>query len=391
MCLEQDSRRKSERKSVRAVVQMITNNFTDNVVCLDLSMTGGMLLIGNVMNPKTWVTLRFYGSPGSDGTHELFDGVRACIKWYRWKEKGKSLIGVEFASKPNEHHGIPQLLNPDAYTKVKKKLATSNNSLMGRYVRCYVCGHEDTKQWKLRTKTMITKNNIFGIPTYTQPMPGKHHCDYNLLRVTVCPKCYFASNHLDYFQGNREDACPFPVGPFYKKWMENVEERGHFVEQHKGGLFSDIRSLEQALIAYNLAIDTHELLASQSDHYNEQRTVVSQLLFQAELYMSRGDRNIAESNLKRAEALLEETFGHLKKEAILRAALLICLINLYFQDMKKFGGYMTFLVNYNKDGKIHPRSDEGKVLKHCLDAMNKAYEYREDLTRNKLKNFHFQF
>ncbi len=386
------NQRKDPRQNVRAIVQLMGPNYKDNVVCQNISVNGCMVLINTVLNPRTLINLRFYGkkTDGGDG-HELYDMLTGKVQWYRRTGRNKGVIGIEFTSKANENHGVLQLLDPARFVKEVKRLKSASSSLMGSYVKCYVCGQKDIHQWKLRAKSMLSTTNIFGVPVYTEPLANKDFCDFNLLRVTVCPNCFFASGLPNYFQKTFEDTSPFNSGVFYKPWMSTLDDRKKKATPHKGALFSDTRGVEQALVAYDLSIETHELMVELTGSYDESRNTIMLLMFQAEIYMSTGNRSAAEGNLSKALNKLEKIFGHLEKEAIIRAALLLCLIHLYFKNMKEFGSYMTFMVNYNQDGKVSPDSTEGKVLKQCQDTLNKAYEYREELNKDKLSNFHFEF
>ncbi len=381
---------REERKSVNAVVQIIVNNYTDNVACGNVSSSGCLLFHSRIINPKTLVTIRFYSNTDTKGSHELYDPIMGIVRWHRPSKSNPHMvmIGVQFKHRVSEYHGVPQLLNPEFFAKKQiKKLTSAHNALMGRYVNCYVCGHREISQWKLRAKSMLTQKNIFGVPLYVSPIQGYDYCDFNLLQITVCPNCYFASHVPDYFQRNPEDTSPFDSRPFYQEWKTTIENREKALQEYQDGFFSDIRSCDQAIFSYKLAIESHDLLGKVSEDYTEYRKSVSLLMFQAELYMSRGIRNLAEGNLRKALEQLETIFPHLQAEMIIRSALLIALIRLYFGEMKPFGEYMTFLANYNKDGKISPRSPEGKMLKSCNDTLSKAYENRESFNHNKLKNF----
>ncbi|MBF0289105.1 MAG: DUF2225 domain-containing protein [SAR324 cluster bacterium] len=383
--------RKAERKNVRSIVQLMGANYNDNVICQNISIHGCMVLINTVLNPHTLVNLRFYGKKtGGDG-HDLYDMLTGKIKWYRRTGRNKGVIGVEFTNPANENHGIIQILDPGRFVKEVKRLHSKSNSVMGSYVKCYVCGHKEVHQWKLRAKSMLSATNIFGIPVYTEPLVNKDFCDFNMLRVTVCPSCFFASGRPDYFQKTLEDTCPFDSGTFYKQWMSTLEDRKKIAGRHKDALFSDTRGAEQALAAYDLAIASHSLMVELTGSYEESRNIIMLGMLQAEIYMSTGDRKSAENNLSKALTTLEKIFGHLEGEAIIRAALLLCLIYLYFKNMKEFGSYMSFLFNYDQDGKVDPNSSEGKVLKQCKDTLNKSYEYRDELNKDKLSNFHFDF
>ena len=96
---------------------------------------------------------------------------------------------------------ILQILHPEQFTDHDENILKPNkDSLMGRLVQCFICNEPRVKHYVLRSRSMITSPNIFGVPAYVKPSGNLQFCDYNLIQVSTCPKCGFSSNDLNFFK-----------------------------------------------------------------------------------------------------------------------------------------------------------------------------------------------
>ncbi|MBF0288908.1 MAG: DUF2225 domain-containing protein [SAR324 cluster bacterium] len=270
-----------------------------------------------------------------------------------------------------------------------KQLKSSNNSLLGKYVQCFVCNQPDIPFWILRSKSMKTQSNIFGVTIYTKPVEGKDHCDFNLIQTAVCPKCYFASNDLHYFKSDSNPEEAFNVEYLDKKWEQTFSEREKLFNTHGETFFSESRPLEDSILSYDLAIITYQQLSSIETNNLHLLKTVALYMIQSELFMTAGKRKEAEDNLKKVINSIEPVFSYLDGEYIIRAATLLALIALYFKDYKKAGEYMGFLKNYSQSKPLETGSAEHKALMIANNRVDAAYSERDKFAHDKLESFHF--
>ena len=341
--------------------------------------------------PKTWVTMQFYGlePPQASSPYEKIFGTVTWSRPSRTVEK-VFIINAGFSQVVRDDHGILQIIYPSHYvhsTEKSQKLTASNKSLMVRQVTC-ICGEKNIPFWLLRSKSVTMKPNIFGIPKYEKPTQGYEPCDYNLIQNIVCPKCYFTSNDLHFFVSGQSEKISFDIVAFLKEWKRDAEARKKKCEK-AGEMFGEERSLEQALLSYDLGIETYNtLLKIDPDHINYTRKITSFLMIQSELLMNAGQIEAAHTKLKEAIHKLESVFSRLDPEVSLRSASLLYTSWNYLKDQKKAMQYMNFVMNYNKDGKISKNSNEFRAYQLAEETINRIHQDSEEYTCDQLKNFH---
>ncbi len=370
-------------ESLKLQAQLTTSEKTEDVPIWELSEEICIFRLTRHLFLKERLVLRFYNQNNESIEDELYRPVTACtLKVSRDDlDPDSYIIKAEFQHGFNETHGVLQILFPERYKSVEKELKPSNNSLTGKYARCYACDQNEIPIWTLRADSMQTKTNIFGIPTYVKPLLGKDHCDFNVLQIAVCPNCYFSSNDVKLFRRDETTATPFNVAVFMKTWKHHIPGNREKVQLDPKGFFSEQRTLDQAIVAFSLAIDSHQCLIEQEMEFEHTRKVVTLLLFQAELLMSNEERQAAEENLRKALGKLEPISSDLKGEAGIRSALVMGLINIYFKEYQKVGQYIRFLESF-------ANSPDAASCQRAIDTLSHAFENRQNYGRDKLKNFH---
>ena len=359
-------------------------------------MGGCKLRLRRKVNLATKLTLRIFGKLDTEDQDEKllpFDPIMATVRWCRPSKEQEDLFsaGVSFDTRVSYSHGVPQLINPEQFKKkpLIRKVKSNNSSLMGKTVTCYACGHSDILSWSLRSKIMRIKNNIFGVPVFVKPIGNNQYCDYNLCQITVCSQCFFAANGKEYFQINDLNESPFQNEEFYQVWKNSIAERKSLVADLEENFYSEERNYEQALVAYELAVRTfQQMIAIEPKNVNAQRKVVNIYLTYAEMLIRNPSyRSLAHEKLKLAAEILTAVFESLAEEHMIRAALVNSVINLYFGNTKNVGLYMRFLDNFDKDGKLNPKSDKAKLLRITRSKLNDIFQERDLYKADNLSNF----
>jgi len=221
--------------------------------------------------------------------------------------------------------------------------------------------------------------NLFGVPRYLEAYPGCDFCDFNLIRVVVCPCCFFASNDINEFDristGSKEKSASFGASAISKQWLEKKDERKNLVADCLPHFFDEERSLKQAILAYQLAIISSDEIFKIDEgrrprlrNYNSARKSTYFLFVKAELLMRNSEVNEAENTLKEVIRRLEFIFPMLTNEFSIRSAYLLGLLNVYFGEYRQAGKYLIFLNEYNKNDSIQNRDDFSKATLTGFDG-----------------------
>jgi len=366
------------------------------VRCFGLSENECLMYSDQAINPQARISFQFFKDPKSNDPSEFFDSITGKSSWCRPIKSrfGKFVIKAVFQQTLHENQGLVFVQNSDVQNEAAKSaLKPENSSLLGFYVQCRVCGKKNVPFWILRSKSMNTRNNIFGIPVYKKAKDGKQFCDFNLLQITICPECFFATNQMDHFkkQSGPTVSPPFDTKLFTADWEKSQPIREQLIGKNKAWMAAEKRSLKQAIASYDLALMTSDHLASVSKEKQEiehQRRSVSYLLIQAELAMSNKDRPQAETKIGEVETRLEKIFPNLSQTPAIRSAFVLAIIKIYFRKYEDAGEYLNFLKNFDRSRSVAAGSPEFRVLNQVTKPVETAWQEREEYAHDVLSDFH---
>jgi hypothetical protein len=309
-------------------------------------------------------------------------------------DEGCYIVRATFEQKLADHHGILQLIHPENYAVVSDGgfFKAGKNSLLGSYVKCFVCDNPEIKFFVLHSKSMKIEANIFGVPSYISAAGDFDYCDFNLIQVASCSKCGFSSSSREHFKRIRSDNPPFSVEKFSEGWDEKISPLLKKAQESADEFYGEQRDTTLGILSYELAIATFEQLASISPDVQKKtewlRRLSSMLMTISELQMENKDRDAAEKNLNKVFDLWEPVFEELRGTVIIHVCLLLFQIKIYFNDLQSAANYMKFLDNYDRDKKLAEGTEEFKELKLGAVKLKATFDDREILTKDKLKHFH---
>tara|TARA_B100000700_G_C15044946_1_gene857398 strand:+ start:421 stop:1977 length:1557 start_codon:yes stop_codon:yes gene_type:complete len=309
-------------------------------------------------------------------------------------DEGSYVVRAHFEQRLSESHGILQIIHPENYAVVSDGgfFETEKNSLMGSFLRCYICDNPKIKFYVLHSKSMITESNIFGVSSYIRPSGKLKFCDFNLVQVASCSECGFSSNDKEHFKRLKTSSDNFSVEEFKNGWEEKISPFLKKAKDSGESFFGENRNQEQGIISYDLAISTFDQMAGifKDDQKKSSalRKQASMLMIQAELLMENKQRDLAEKNLKKVSEILEPIFEKLKSVDIIHVCLLLFQIKIYLNDLQSAAKYMKFLDNYDTEGKLEEGSEEFKALKVSSAKLKATFDDREILSKDKLNHFH---
>jgi len=385
-----------ERRKVIFPARLHVRNITEDVVGLDLAEMGCRIKSKYRINILSKLILEFYVPSSKDeGKYVVGDPMgNVIVRWTKpSKQEGYFILGLEFGSKPRENHGISELLVGPRSSSVEK-LSCKNTSLMGHYAECYACGELNIPQFSLKKKAVHVQNNIFGIPTYGEPVPGLDPIDYNRLCLTICPNCHFTGPGDEFFKFSKEDEPPFPVASFSKRWAEAQAELTEKYEATKEGINGEERSVEQALLSYELATRTFQTLCEVNPSNGAFpgllaviRARHAQFCMTYPVESQEKGKERAHELLIEAQTDLDESFGKLDEMQSLLAAQLLIAISIYFKDIDVTGKYMKFLDQFDSREKPDENSQIGKTLLQVRTTVDELYQNRHEYHKDQLKTF----
>ena len=377
-----------------------TGKLRVKVILTNVDESGFMFRMTKPLMPKVKIMLRvskIHQSQEPTGSEEEYWNVIVCKMLNQRQLKydgGCYMVRATFEQKIAFEHGILQILDPENYAVVSKGgyIKTKKNSLHGSKLHCYICDNPEVPFYVLQSKSMKTKSNIFGIPTYLSSAGELDFCNYNLIDVASCSKCGFSSNHKEDFKRLETDNPKFDCEKFSKDWSDKINPFLKKAEDLGEKYFREERDLEEGILSYDLAAATFEHLANIETDVRKKREAirrkVSMLMVQSELLMENEDREHAEANLKKVVEDLESIFESLEAPVILHVCVLLFQIKIYFNDLQSAAQYMKFMDNYDTEGKLQEGTEEYKELKINSAKIKATFDDREILTKENLKHFH---
>ena len=385
-----------ERRKVIFPARLHVRNITEDVVGLDLAEMGCRIKSKYRINILSKLILEFYVPSNKDeGKYVVGDPMgNVIVRWTKpSKQEGYFILGLEFGSKPRENHRIKELL-VGPRSSALESMSCNNTSLMGHYAECYACGELNIPQYSLKKKAVHVQNNIFGIPTYGEPVPGLDPIDYNRLYLTICPNCHFTGPGDEFFKFSKEDEPPFPVASFSKRWAEAQAELTEKYEATKEGINGEERSVEQALLSYELATRTFQTLCEVNPSNGAFPGLLAMIRARHAQFCMTYPVESQEKGKERAHELLieaqtdlDESFGKLDEMQSLLAAQLLIAISIYFKDIDVTGKYMKFLDQFDSREKPDENSQIGKTLLQVRTTVDELYQNRHEYHKDQLKTF----
>lgn len=257
-----------------------------------------------------------------------------------------------------------------------------NNSILARAVACPF--HEEAvtfTQYTLRSGRIRTETDILDITQYVEPLRGADFCDFNLLAVSVCPKCLFATNNPDYFRRPNEPKHK-PHEFDEATWAAVVggaeQRRASVGAALDEAFFTHTRSKDGAVLSYRLAMQCSELLYK-----------ANKLQFPIELvraanhhlrlgqFIKQGGGGDAKVRGEFAVAFkqLQEAFAIVQGPPFFKAAYQLAVLAIYLHEDKQAMQYINRLQLIDREGKVSP--EHKTALQSYLGRAQTAWQDRD--------------
>jgi len=382
------ARQELEKDLPRGVID-VEGGGRSKIILLNMTNKHFSFRLHRAVTPNCRIVLHVAKPDGS-----FWNPVQCCMTRQHLEkiEAETYLITASYEQPIAEIHGIPQILDPEKYvSKEDITLHPKKSSLLGRYMKCFVCGTGNIPFYQLRIRSMVTKPNIFGVVTYVKSADNLDFCDFNLLDVKVCPECGFASKKHEHFQANSNDQPPFDVERFKAGWDQKIQPLLQKLKPEQERCCSEDRPAELAVLANDMGVvslsQIAEIATDPEQKYALLREIASLHMVQAELYMEQKQKATAEAELRIAQKIGSTIFENLDGVPSLHTALLLFRIAIYFKETQDAGQIMRFTDNYNKDGRLAEGSEEHKAYLVTKNTIQNTYDDRELIDRKKMTSF----
>ncbi|MDH5560635.1 MAG: DUF2225 domain-containing protein [Deltaproteobacteria bacterium] len=266
-----------------------------------------------------------------------------------------------------------------------------NNSVQTRFFECYLCGPEVKVQaFHLKPKSQKLRQNIFGITIYDESMPKFDYINFSLIKVIVCPTCFFASPHKEYFKKSKDDKAPHEMNltALKQNWMESLKAREELIGDNPDELLEIKRSISTVIKTYQLAILTAEALVKNDHSDNLKWQLILLKLTLAEITMSAQQENKAEELLKQVNELAETLFNQSSNNIVsFKAAKILLIIAVYEKDDRKANQFYEFFTKMLKEKVRLLKKTELSVLQKVYGEVKEVYLNRNNYAKKKLDGF----
>jgi CheY-like chemotaxis protein len=265
--------------------------------------------------------------------------------------------------------------------KTAARRVQDNNSLLVRDAFC-PCHKERVllRRYTLRTGHVQAETTFFDITHYTAAAPKADFVDFNLLAVTVCPTCFFASNDPDYFPtvaAGKSRGKVFSAAAV-AALNAGAAARGRSAASASHDFFNHRRTAADGLLAYRLAIETSSVLHKGFLHeFPLEPLRLANCYFRVAHLLQRAGApdDVQQACYVQAVPFLKEAFARMEGALLYKTVYQLVAVGIYLRDDGTAVRYLEHLRALERD-RAHPPAD-GPALQRCLARSQEAWENRE--------------
>ncbi len=256
-----------------------------------------------------------------------------------------------------------------------------NSSLLIHQAHCPF--HDEpapVDRYVLRAGRIETEMSFFDIPVYKAAARGADFVDFNLLSVTVCPQCLFASNDPTHFMDPAEKTLkPIEWTPATRNAViGRTPVRKALAKGLTADFFTEARTPQQALVAYALAIDSASTIYECNRYAMpiELLRLANHHLRLMHLHeMLKSPVSALEENAQAAYDWLKKAFPLLEGVGLYKTIYQLVAVALWMGEDKAAHQYMSRLVELEREATL-PREQKA-LVERFLTRCKSAWENRD--------------
>lgn len=257
-------------------------------------------------------------------------------------------------------------------------------------------GNTKFPAYVLIQKSQETKTNIFLFKEFVGAKDGYSFCNYLLLNMYVCPDTYFSSNQISYFQGEgvNTQGDLFTESGFKEKLVGSLEKLS-MLSQFPDSFFTSQRTVEQAIVAYEMAMFTSKTLFNLN-----KKSFVKELSKMVEYALKAALLSKYQLNIQREMNYMNTAQKILQKLLIVspvkdrfRLLYLLTAISTYIGDTATAKQYFDqFFELHQKHFDSLENEQTKKLLKGYMELLKQVWGMQDQLNikkNRKIKNYLF--
>ena len=248
-------------------------------------------------------------------------------------------VQVEFQQLLEEKHGILDLLKPPSQSTDQflefGDIPSPSRSLKLKLVGCPLCEETRLPFWSLKPGAIRESRNVFGFPVYHSPYPGFEECDFHRLRVTVCPRCFYASSRIEDFIVQAGEPFQKDRVMIRKLWDHSCPELKKTLNELPSRFGTHSRTNDEAVLSYKIAIQSLAIMDElQPDQDTKLELLTLGLLCSEKLEKLGRSEESLEQKIETLKRIGDPTSG-LDKANRIRVIFWKCLLELDTGQKKK--------------------------------------------------------
>lgn len=275
-------------------------------------------------------------------------------------------------------------------------LKESNSSLVPVKLKSFFGPNvPEFKSFFLKPNSQIMKPSFFLVPEYVGPTEGNDSCNFTALEVSVCPKTFFASNNINFFKHVKNPSNVFLEDVALQKailpTLLEIQDRGISIPT---SMYSVGRSVENAILAYNLAIRTSEALYKHdSTRFAMELGKIGEYSLKAAL-LSKLIKSIDRERefLNSAHQYYRKSLPTVSGEEFFRRCFRLVALSVYLENYTAAKEETSLLIKYFQTNSSKIKQDEAPRIKKYIKWVGDIYNAKEAFSITKHQdrdNFRF--
>ena len=274
-------------------------------------------------------------------------------------------------------------------TKTQKLAAVqdTNSSLTPMNLQCFLSKKLPIfKSYILKSNSQIMKPNFFLIPEYVGATEGNEFCNFTALEVSVCPTTFFATNELRGFRSTQNPTHSVLENIDLQKLLlpkliQMREMQGNLAPS----MYSIGRSVEDGVLAYNLAIYTSETLFQiDENQFSGELSKIGEYSLKAALLSKLEKSQEREKQfIDLALESYQKSLPYTKGEQYFRNCFRIVALSVYLANYTIAEETITQMVKYFHEHQTEVTPQIAPRVKRYIQLVNKINKERDAFSLEK--------
>ncbi|MGK5091993.1 chemotaxis protein CheX [Deltaproteobacteria bacterium TL4] len=269
----------------------------------------------------------------------------------------------------------------------KAAIKASNKSLVAIKLSCFLGSDLPTfKSYALKPNSQIMKPNFFLIPEYVGPTSNHDFCNFTALEVSVCPETFFASNTINAFRHSQNPSHSILEDKALQKaLLPQLAEMKEMMGNLPDSMYKIERTIENGILAYQLAMRTSELLYKYDEHnFEGEIHKIGEYSLKAALLSK------IEKSMDREHEFLSVALGAYRKilpsatgEHFFRCCFRVVALGVYLGEHSSAKASIALMIKYYQEHSDEITPEIAPRIKRYIQLVDKIYKSKEAFAMEK--------